>query len=146
MHRIKNAFDDLPHDADRLQTLRVWHAMWLVRIDAKIAALQQRQAEAERGRRDRPQPPEWVVELGIGTGRPPLQVHAGDCYMVGKRRRAVGRDEARRLLADGLRACTHCRPDAQLDIIDLPRRQYPAPILTPSSEGPRRCPSLPRHR
>ncbi|USQ85949.1 DUF6233 domain-containing protein [Streptomyces phaeoluteigriseus] len=39
--------------------------------------------------------------------------------MAGKRRRAVGRDEARRLLADGLRACTHCRPDAQLDIIDL---------------------------
>ncbi|MFM9633185.1 DUF6233 domain-containing protein [Streptomyces galilaeus] len=93
--------------------------MWLVRIDAKIAALQQRQAESERGRRDRPPPPEWVVELGIGTGRPPLQVHAGDCYMAGKRRRAVGRDEARRLLADGLRACTHCRPDAQLDIIDL---------------------------
>ncbi|GGW80805.1 DUF6233 domain-containing protein [Streptomyces galilaeus] len=99
--------------------------MWLVRIDAKIAALQQRQAEAGHGRRDRPQPPEWVVELGIDTGRPPLQVHAGHCYMAGKRRRAVGRDEARRLLTDGLQACTHCRPDAQLDIIDLPRRQHP---------------------
>lgn len=39
--------------------------------------------------------------------------------MAGKRRRAVGRDAARRRLSDGLRACTHCRPDAQLDIIDL---------------------------
>ncbi|MDX3529401.1 DUF6233 domain-containing protein [Streptomyces sp. ID05-39B] len=46
-------------------------------------------------------------------------VHVGNCYMTGKRRRAVGRDEVRRLLAGGLRACTHCRPDAQLDIIDL---------------------------
>ncbi|MFE7171307.1 DUF6233 domain-containing protein [Streptomyces sp. NPDC057616] len=27
-----------------------------------------------------------------------------------RRRRTIGRDEARRLLADGLRACTHCRP------------------------------------
>ncbi|MFI6567136.1 DUF6233 domain-containing protein [Streptomyces sp. NPDC050534] len=52
-----------------------------------------------------------MVELGIGTGRPPVQVHAGDCYMAGKRRRTTGRDEARRLLADGLRACTHRRPE-----------------------------------
>ncbi|MFF7534991.1 DUF6233 domain-containing protein [Streptomyces bobili] len=130
-------FDDLPQDVDRLQTLRVWHAMWLVRIDAKIAALQHRQAEAERGRRDRPQPPEWVVELGIGTGRLPLQVLAGACYMAGKRRRPVGRYEARRLLADGLRACTHYRPDAQLDIIDLADDGRTPHILTPS-EGHRR--------
>lgn len=38
-HRIKNVFDDLPPDLDRLHTLRVWHTMWLQRIDAKIAAL-----------------------------------------------------------------------------------------------------------
>ncbi|MEU1450596.1 hypothetical protein [Streptomyces mirabilis] len=33
-------FDDLPPDLARLLTLRVWHAMWLQRIDTKIAALQ----------------------------------------------------------------------------------------------------------
>ncbi|MFC4650893.1 hypothetical protein ACFPEU_54240 [Streptomyces mangrovi] len=49
-HRIKNVFDDLPPDLDRLQTLRVWHALWLERIDRKIACLRQRQAEEERGR------------------------------------------------------------------------------------------------
>lgn len=56
-HRITNVFDDLPPDLDRLHTLRVWHALWLERIDRKIAAVQRRQAEEERGRRDRPDPP-----------------------------------------------------------------------------------------
>jgi hypothetical protein len=112
-------FDDLPPDLDRLRTLRVWHALWLHRIDAKIARLERRKAEEEHGRKNRPQPAEWVVEVGIGTGKPPVQVHAGHCHMIGSRRRPVSRDEARRLLADGLRACTHCQPDTQLHIIDL---------------------------
>ncbi|WP_405552091.1 DUF6233 domain-containing protein [Streptomyces canus] len=112
-------FDDLAPDLERLRTLRVWHALWLNRIDAKIARLERRKAEAEHGRKSRPRPPEWVVEVGIGTGRPSVQVHAGTCHMIGSRRRPVSRDEARRLLTDGLRACTHCQPDTQLHIIDL---------------------------
>ncbi|MFD9394060.1 DUF6233 domain-containing protein [Streptomyces sp. NPDC060000] len=123
-------FDDLPENLPRLETLRVWHTLWLTRIDAKIAAVQQRQAETEHRRRRRPEPPDWTVELGIGAGRPPVQVHAGDCHMAGKRCRPVGRDEARRLLADGLRSCTHCRPDTQLDI-DLPCGTTPAPSPLP---------------
>lgn len=110
-------FDDLPPDLARLHTLRVWHAMWLRRIDSKIAALQAREAEAEQGRKNRPQEPEWIVELGIGSGRPPIEVHAGNCYAAGKRRRAVAREEARRLLDAGVRACTHCTPDTQLHIL-----------------------------
>ncbi|MEU5324513.1 DUF6233 domain-containing protein [Streptomyces sp. NPDC021056] len=104
-------FDDLPPDLDRLETLRVWHALWVQRIDRKIAAVRQREREAEHGRRTRPKPPEWLVELGIGDGRPPVKVHAGDCHMTGKRHRPVDRDEARRLLAAGLPGCTHCQPD-----------------------------------
>ncbi|MGI3198646.1 DUF6233 domain-containing protein [Streptomyces sp. GLT-R25] len=96
--------DDLPPDLGRLHALRVWHAMWLQRIDDKIAALQKREAERERGQRARPAEPEWIVELGIGDGRPPAEVHVGGCYAAGKRRRPVGRDEARRLLASGVRA------------------------------------------
>ncbi|MFF7845272.1 DUF6233 domain-containing protein [Streptomyces ossamyceticus] len=107
-------FDDLPPDLGRLHTLRVWHAMWLARIDAKIAALQKREAEIEHGRQRRPAEPDWFVELGIGVGRPLVAVHAGGCHMAGKRRRATGRDEARRLLATGLRACVHCEPDRHL--------------------------------
>ncbi|MFF3942983.1 DUF6233 domain-containing protein [Streptomyces phaeofaciens] len=117
----------LPPDPDRLHTLRVRHSMWLARIDAKIAAVRQRQAEQERGRSNRPRPPERIVELGIGISRPPVRVQAGDCHMASKRRRPVDRDEARRLLTAGLQSCTHCRPDTQLDIIDLPRGTTPAP-------------------
>jgi hypothetical protein len=58
---------------------------WLARIDRKIAAIRTRQAETEHGRRNRPRPPESIVELGIGNGSPPVQVHAGDCYLPGKR-------------------------------------------------------------
>ncbi|MFE5894786.1 DUF6233 domain-containing protein [Streptomyces sp. NPDC056462] len=68
--------------------------------------MQQRQAEEERGRRNRPSPPDWIVELGIDADRTPVQVHAGDCHMAGKRRRAVSRGEARRLLTAGLPGCT----------------------------------------
>ncbi|MBJ6630240.1 DUF6233 domain-containing protein [Streptomyces griseoincarnatus] len=72
--------------------------MWLQRIDAKIATLTKRQAEQEHGRRSRPGPPEWIIELGIGDRRPPMQLHAGDCYMAAKRRRPSDGDEASRLL------------------------------------------------
>ncbi|WP_244362277.1 DUF6233 domain-containing protein [Streptomyces aquilus] len=123
--RIGNVFDDLPPDLERLHTLRVWHALWIERIDRKIEALRQREREQERGRRNRPAPPEWIVGLGIGAGHPPVQVHAGDCYAAGKRRRPVDRDEARRLLATGLPGCTHCQPDVQLHIIDLAARRPP---------------------
>jgi hypothetical protein len=121
-HRIKNVFDDLPPDLDRLRTLRVWHALWLQRIDAKIAAVTRRQSEQEQGRRRQPARPEWIVELGIGGRQSLLQVHAGDCSMTGRRHRAIGRDEARRLLTTGLTACGHCRPDSLLGITGLSRR------------------------
>ncbi|WP_374938431.1 DUF6233 domain-containing protein [Streptomyces sp. Ru62] len=49
-------------------------------------------------------------------GPPPVRVHRGTCYMAGKRHRPVGPDEARRLLADGTCACSHCRPDTALGI------------------------------
>jgi hypothetical protein len=113
-------FDDLPPDLTRLLTLRVWHTMWLQRIDSKIAALQQREAEQEHGRTNRPPEPDWIVELGIGAGRPPIEVHIGGCYAAGKRRRPVPSDEARRLLTSGVRACGHCQPDNALGITDLP--------------------------
>ncbi len=97
--------------------------MWLDRIDRRIAYVQQRQAEEERGRRSRPRPADWVVELSRATGGP-LQVHDGACRMKGRRHRAVSRDEARRLLtADAVPACPVCQPDTQLRIIgDLATR------------------------
>ncbi|MFD5074564.1 DUF6233 domain-containing protein [Streptomyces sp. NPDC058371] len=46
--------------------------------------------------------PDWIGEL-IGDGRPPVEIHRGDCYAAGKRRRTISRNEARRLTS-GLRA------------------------------------------
>ncbi|MFC8835825.1 DUF6233 domain-containing protein [Streptomyces griseoincarnatus] len=103
--------------------------MWLQRIDAKIAALARRQTEEERGRRNRSAPPEWIIELGIGERRPPLQIHTGDCHMAGKRHRPVDRVEARRLLATGLKACGHCRPDSLLGITELSSNPASLPPL-----------------
>ncbi|MEU6546787.1 DUF6233 domain-containing protein [Streptomyces sp. NPDC046859] len=66
----------------------------------------------------------------MGADRSPVQVHAGDCHMAGQRRRAVSRDEARRLLATGLEGCSHCRPAARLHIIELepPPPTSPVPV------------------
>ncbi|MEW2120271.1 DUF6233 domain-containing protein [Streptomyces sp. NPDC005474] len=102
-------FDDLPPDLARLDALMVWHALWLERIDRKIDYLRQRQAEDERGCRSRPRPADWIVELGAGA-RELFQVHDGECGMTGRRHRAVGRNEARRLLTTGVQACPFCRP------------------------------------
>jgi hypothetical protein len=82
-----------------------------------------RQAEAERGRRERPLPPEWIVELGIGTGRPPVQVHAGNCHMAGKRRRARA---ATRPAACSPPACAPA-PTAPRHAAEHPRLTHPPP-------------------
>lgn len=97
----------------------MWHALWVERIDAKMARLREeqvQQAQAEERRIERT--PEWIVERGIGDGGPPVEVHRGDCHAAGKRRRPVGQEEARRALADGVRACTHCRPDTELGVLE----------------------------
>ncbi|MFE5894968.1 DUF6233 domain-containing protein [Streptomyces sp. NPDC056468] len=92
--------------------MRVRHALRVERIDHKIAAVQQRQAEEEHLRRNRPEPPDWIVELGIASDHTPVQVHADDCHIAGKRHRAVSCDEARRLLTGGLPGCTPGRTAA----------------------------------
>ncbi|WTF00392.1 DUF6233 domain-containing protein [Streptomyces sp. NBC_01613] len=110
---------DLPDDLERLQTLRIWHALCLDRIDRKIAHVQQRQAEEERGRARRPPTPDWILELNRTTGHP-LAVHVGDCGMTGHRTQPVSHDGARRLLTtDQVPACPICRPDTELHIVDL---------------------------
>jgi hypothetical protein len=41
--------DDRPPDLPRLEALQVWHALWLERIDRKIDALRQQEAERQHG-------------------------------------------------------------------------------------------------
>ncbi|MEU7551458.1 DUF6233 domain-containing protein [Streptomyces sp. NPDC044571] len=49
--------------------------------------------------------------------------HVGDCWDTRSRCHPAGRDLARRALADGVEACTHCRPDTALGVLDQPARR-----------------------
>ncbi|WP_371602311.1 DUF6233 domain-containing protein [Streptomyces sp. NBC_01220] len=109
--------NDLPPDLPRLRTLETWLAMSLARVRAQISAAEQRETERRQGEERRPPAPDWIIELGIGQGAPPIEVHAGHCHAAGKRRRTIDRDQARTLLADGVRACVHCRPDTDLGVL-----------------------------
>lgn len=71
---------DLPSDLPRLRTLRTWHAMWVDRIDQAITTAERQKREQQQGEERRPPPPDWTLELGIGVGAPPTDVHTGDCY------------------------------------------------------------------
>ncbi|MFE5098168.1 DUF6233 domain-containing protein [Streptomyces sp. NPDC056638] len=107
---------DLPSDLPHLHTLRIWTAACLREIDEAIAEAELREAERKQGEERRPPPPDWVLELGIGAGSPPTEVHAGHCYAIGRKRRA--REQAVAALTGGVRACLHCRPDTELGVFD----------------------------
>ncbi|WP_405506279.1 DUF6233 domain-containing protein [Streptomyces cyaneofuscatus] len=110
---------DLPPDLPRLRTLRTWYAMWLGRIDQAIGQAEEKQrAEQLKAQRQVTATPDWVVEVGIGQGAPAVDVHVGGCRMAGKRRQTISRDEAVRLISQGVNACTHCRPDTELGILE----------------------------
>ncbi|MGV9567688.1 DUF2199 domain-containing protein [Streptomyces sp. NPDC003480] len=81
------------------------------------------------------------MELGIGTGQPPVQVHSGDCRMAGQRRRAVGREEARRLLATGRGRTATVSPTPGCTSSTYRPRRRPGSAATPRNT--RRCIPIP---
>ncbi|WP_046500767.1 DUF6233 domain-containing protein [Streptomyces odonnellii] len=109
----------------RLYALRVLERVQLRDLERTrrwIATEEQRAAEetraAERRERLRPPPPAWVATRGIGTRREPTGVHVGGCYMATGMTMRLTREQAVRLLADGVEACGHCRPDTELGVLD----------------------------
>ncbi|MFF3359532.1 DUF6233 domain-containing protein [Streptomyces sp. NPDC002917] len=84
------------------------------RIDEAIAAAEQHEREKRQAKERRQPTPDWVIELGNRVGSPPIEVHVGGYYAAGKPRRAISREQA---LADGVRACIHCRPDTELRVL-----------------------------
>lgn len=108
---------DLPPDLPRLRTLETWLEMTLARVRQQIAV--EEAAAAERSARQAPPPPpDWLLEHGIGTGRQPVRVHVGDCWDTRTRCKPASAEAARRALAEGVEACTHCRPDTALGVLD----------------------------
>lgn len=108
---------DLPPDLPRLQTLALYLRLELARIEAAIRQAEER-AAAEAARRPPQPPPDWLIEHGIGVGRAPVRVHVGSCWDTRSRCLPADRDTVRRALADGVEACTHCRPDTVLGVLD----------------------------
>ncbi|AWT42536.1 hypothetical protein HXP45_01365 [Streptomyces actuosus] len=109
---------DLPPDLLRLRTLETWLTLVLDDVRRAIAAAEQREAERQRGIEARPPAPDWLLEVGLNRDSPPVQLHVGGCWNSGKRHRGVSREDALRALADGVRACSACRPDTELGVLD----------------------------
>lgn len=82
-----------------------------------IADEERREAECRRGLQARPPAPEWLIERGL-SGRAAVYVHVGDCWDAGKRSKGISREGALRALADGVKPCPQCGPDAVLGFLE----------------------------
>ncbi|MFE5627367.1 DUF6233 domain-containing protein [Streptomyces virginiae] len=58
------------------------------------------------------------MERGISAGRLPARLHTGDCGDAGKRCVPAAAEQVRRLRAQGVLACIHCRPDTALGVLE----------------------------
>ncbi|QBJ94527.1 hypothetical protein D0Z67_29325 (plasmid) [Streptomyces seoulensis] len=93
--------------------------MWVTRIDAKLTQARQREAEQARAAAVREaERPAWLLDYGLNRDRPPVGVHVGDCRMAGQRSKGIDADVARQALAAGVSACTVCRPDTELGMLE----------------------------
>ncbi|MFJ2303742.1 DUF6233 domain-containing protein [Streptomyces sp. NPDC087787] len=110
--------NDLPPDLPRLRTLETWLVYSLGRVRERIAEVERREVERQRGEQVRPPTPDWVLEQALNRDALPVTVHVGGCHMAGKRQRGVPREAALRALAEGVPACSHCRPDTALGVLD----------------------------
>ncbi|MER8030679.1 DUF6233 domain-containing protein [Streptomyces bauhiniae] len=110
---------DLPPDLPRLRTLRVFFIRVLEQVDTAIADAERQEAERQRGQQARPPAPEWVLQLGQNP-RNVEAVHVGDCPIPRKSRRTRGinRQQAFDALREQVPACSLCRPDTVLGLLD----------------------------
>ncbi|MFJ6934752.1 DUF6233 domain-containing protein [Streptomyces sp. NPDC101132] len=106
----------LPPDLPRLKTLITYLRGELRRAEQALAAAERREAATAR-RRPAPEPPAWLVERGI-TGRLPVRLHVGGCWDAGRHSAPASAEQVRRLLAEGVPACLHCRPDTALGVLE----------------------------
>ena len=110
--------NDQPSRLEQLRFLERVQLADLERTRRWIAAEQRREQEQQQGAQARPPDPDWLIEQGLNGHSPPVYVHVGGCHMAGKRSKGVQRDQALRALTEGVDACTHCRPDSELGVLD----------------------------
>lgn len=107
----------LPPDLPRLRTLVTYLRGELGRAEQALATAEEREVLAASRRPPR-EPPAWLVERGIGRGRPPARVHRGTCWDTGHRCAPATPEQIRQLLTEGVPACPHCRPDTALGVLE----------------------------
>lgn len=107
-----------PTYLDKLRVVRGYLVHQLGQVDRWIADEERKAAEKERGEQARPPRPDWLLEMGLNRDSPPNMVHVGGCHMAGKRSRGISRGDALQWLAEGVPACTHCRPDSELGYLE----------------------------
>lgn len=110
--------DPAPSRLDMLRFLERVQQADLERTRRWIADEERKAAERQRGLDARPPAPDWLLEMGLNRDAPPNGIHVGGCHMAGKRSRGIGRADALRWLAEGIPACTHCRPDSELGYLE----------------------------
>lgn len=95
LSRIEHVNDMAPSRLVLLRFLERVQERDLARTRRWIADEVRQEAERQRGVQARPPAPEWLLEVGLNRHAPPVFVHVGDCWMAGKRSRAISRDQAR---------------------------------------------------
>ncbi|MGO4456565.1 DUF6233 domain-containing protein [Streptomyces sp. M-16] len=109
-----------PVGGPRLELLRFLERVQLQDLQRTrdwIAAEEQHPV-VEAARRPAPPSPEWLIEYGIGAGRPAARVHVGSCWDTRTRCKAATADLARRALSEGVEARPACRPDTALGVLE----------------------------
>ncbi|MFJ6752779.1 DUF6233 domain-containing protein [Streptomyces sp. NPDC091266] len=82
---------------------------------ARIAEAEQSQAPRTAAARPSA-PPEWSLQIDIGTDQLHVAVHYGECAVGRARSRRITRQDAIEALAAGCESCFMCRPDRELQI------------------------------
>ncbi|MBU6531771.1 DUF6233 domain-containing protein [Streptomyces sp. NPDC048405] len=91
----------------------------LRQIDGWIATEERREAERRRHTEGGAPPPEWLLQHGLNPKNIDA-VHTGDCWTVegSERCRPVSREQAMEAIRHQVPACTFCRPDTALGLLE----------------------------
>ncbi|AKN74995.1 hypothetical protein QR97_39645 [Streptomyces sp. PBH53] len=111
--------DSVPSRLDLLRFLERVQVQDLERTRRWIADEERREAERLQGAQHRPPPPDWLIEHGLNRHNV-QQVHTGECWAAAQsaRTRPLTRAQALQALTEGVTACTQCRPDTALGLLD----------------------------
>ncbi|MFI8169807.1 DUF6233 domain-containing protein [Streptomyces sp. NPDC085931] len=82
-----------------------------------IADEERRQTKRRVGEARRPPAPAFLVERGLDRANI-VALHTGECWDPGKRVKPATREQAVEALRQQVTACTKCRPDTALGIVD----------------------------